>query len=85
MVTRVLVDCFIVAEDNCCSIIGIPNMWSLYRRDMINSVAILSDTNSNPNVNDSTVVYLFEYYMIGALLQYIRMLVCDRQVACLFA
>ena len=58
-------------------IIGIPNIRSLYRRDIIRSEAILSATNSEPNVELSTVFCLLECQTIGAELIYSNMPVCD--------
>eukprot|EP00957_Ditylum_brightwellii_P185080 14094336-Ditylum_brightwellii.AAC.1 len=51
---------------------GIPIIWSLYLRDFFNSIAILSATNSDPNVGVSTVFWHLEYHAMGALLRNIN-------------
>jgi hypothetical protein len=56
---------------------GIPIMRSLYRKPLIISVATRNATNSDPNVDVSTVFCDFEYQIIGALLRYKRIPVCD--------
>ena len=47
--------------------IGTPIILSLYCSPSIISIGILIATNLDPNVDDSTVFCLFEYYNIGAL------------------
>jgi hypothetical protein len=46
---------------------GMPIILSLYRRPSIMSTAIRNATNSEPNVDDSTVFCLLECHKIGAL------------------
>jgi hypothetical protein len=48
---------------------GTPNILNLYLRLSINSTAMRAATNSEPNVDVSTVFWHFEYQMMGALLQ----------------
>lgn len=47
--------------------IGMPNILSLYLSDIICSVANLNATNSEPNVEDSTVACFLENHDIGAV------------------
>ena len=47
--------------------IGIPNILSLYLRDIICSVDNLRATNSDPNVDDPTVACFLENQDIGAV------------------
>ena len=60
--------------------IGIPNIRSLCHKDTICSVAILRATNSDPNVEDSTVFWRLENHDTGALLTYMIIPVCDLRV-----
>ena len=48
-------------------LMGIPNIRNLYRSDIICSDANLRATNSDPYVDDSTVVCFLENHVIGAL------------------
>jgi hypothetical protein len=65
--------------------IGIPNILNLYLKASIISVAIRSATNSEPNVDDSTVFWDFEYHEIGDLFKYINTPVWERRVILLEA
>ena len=53
--------------------IGTPNIRSLYLRDSSISTQIQSAMNSEPKVDASTVLWAFEYQMIGEQFKYIRM------------
>jgi hypothetical protein len=64
--------------------IGIPSMRNLHRSASIISTPIRIATNSDPNVDDSTVLWDFEYHMMGAQLININIPVWDRLVT-LFA
>jgi len=54
---------------------GIPNILNLYRSASIISTAVFIATNSDPNVDVSTVDCAFEYQIIGAEFRYIRITV----------
>jgi hypothetical protein len=59
---------------------GTPNIRSLYRSPSIISNLVIMATNSKENVDDSTVFCRFEYHIMGARLQKIRIPVCDLRV-----
>jgi hypothetical protein len=60
--------------------IGVPNILSLYLKASIISTAILSATNSELKVDDSTVFCDFEYQVMGDLFTYINIPVWERHV-----
>ena len=60
--------------------IGTPNMRSLYRRAISISTSTRIATNSEPKVLASTLFWRFENYIIGAILRYTSMPVCERRV-----
>jgi hypothetical protein len=45
---------------------GILNIRNLYHNASVFSTHMHNATNSDPNVEDSTVLWAFEYQMIGA-------------------
>ena len=49
-----------------------PIILNLYLKEIINSVPVQRAMYSDPNVEVSTVFCLFEYQMIGSILQNIR-------------
>ena len=56
---------------------GIPKDLNLYLKASIISVEIISEKQSDPKLEASTVFYSLLYQMIGALLTYMMMPACD--------
>ena len=51
---------------------GTPIICNLYRSDLINSIPVFNATNSEPNVDVSTVRWDLEYQIMGDLFRYIN-------------